>query len=216
MYRCPHCDKECTNKNSLAQHRSRCPENKDRTAVGFVKGGKSPTPNGNPASLIKYNEERLQPLDDVMIENSSYPRRSLKRRLLRYGILEYKCVLCDNNGSHNGQPLTLQLDHINGINNDHRLENVRLLCPNCHTQQDTYAGKNKPRKEKIVVTPSFFEEKLEKDKLTWNDIKSNSEIRFDEWGWRVRVAKLIGITPQNVNKWIDRVDPEFSKVIQNT
>ena len=209
MYRCPHCDKECTNKNSLAQHRNRCSENKDRTAVGFIKGGKSPTPNGNPASLIKYNKERVPPLVDVMVEKSSYPRGSLKRRLIRDGILEYKCILCDNPGSHNGMPLSLQMDHINGINNDHRLENLRLLCPNCHTQQDTYAGKNKPQTEKISVVP-FLEVKLEKDKEVWNEIKNNPDIRFDKWGWRVRVAKLLNITPQNVNKWITRVDPDFN------
>lgn len=44
-----------------------------------------------------------------------------------------------------GQSLSLQLDHINGINNDHRLENLRFLCPNCHSQTNTYAGKNKGR-----------------------------------------------------------------------
>lgn len=37
--------------------------------------------------------------------------------------------------------LTLQLDHINGKNNDHRIENLRLLCPNCHSITETYAGK---------------------------------------------------------------------------
>ena len=41
--------------------------------------------------------------------------------------------------------LSLQLDHINGINNDHRIENLRFLCPNCHSQTETYAGKNKGR-----------------------------------------------------------------------
>ena len=40
------------------------------------------------------------------------------------------------------EPITLQLDHINGINNDHRIENLRILCPNCHSQTSTYAGKN--------------------------------------------------------------------------
>ena len=44
-----------------------------------------------------------------------------------------------------GNPLALQLDHINGVNNDHRLTNLRFLCPNCHSQTDTYAGKNMGR-----------------------------------------------------------------------
>ena len=122
--------------------------------------------------------------------------------------------LCGNQGSHNGRPLTLQLDHVNGVNNDHRLENIRLLCPNCHTQQDTYAGKNKPRKGRVVVAPSFFEDKLKKDKKLWEEIKNDSTIRFGEWGWRVRVSKLIRITPQRVNNWIARVDPSF-QVIQS-
>ena len=149
------------------------------------------------------------PLEEIFANKYPiYPTGTLKKRLIKEGILEYKCVLCGNPGSHNGYPLTLQLDHVNGVNNDHRLENVRLLCPNCHTQQDTYAGKNKPRRERIPVVP-FLEVKLEKDKELWKEIKNDSAIRLGEWGWRVRVAKLLGITPQNVNKWIARVDPEF-------
>lgn len=154
-----------------------------------------------------YNKYSL--IDIFANKHPTYPTGKLKKRLVKEGILEYKCVLCDNPGSHNGSPLTLQLDHINGINNDHRLENVRLLCPNCHTQQDTYAGKNKSRKE-TVVRRSFFEIKLERDRELWEEIKNNPDIRFGEWGWRVRVAKLIDITPQRVNNWINRVDPEFT------
>jgi hypothetical protein len=81
-------------------------------------------------------------LDDVMVENSQYSRRSLKNRLIKDGILDYKCVECGNEGFWNGEKLTLQLDHINGVNNDNRLENLRILCPNCHSQTKNYAGKN--------------------------------------------------------------------------
>jgi 5-methylcytosine-specific restriction endonuclease McrA len=56
--------------------------------------------------------------------------------------LEYKCANCGIK-EWNNLPLSLQLDHINGVNNDHRLENLRFLCPNCHSQTDTYSGKNK-------------------------------------------------------------------------
>ena len=58
--------------------------------------------------------------------------------------MEYKCQKCGIS-EWLGNPLTLQLDHINGVNNDHRLTNLRFLCPNCHSQTDTYAGKNMGR-----------------------------------------------------------------------
>ena len=81
--------------------------------------------------------------ENVFVENSSYQRFGIKKRILKNNLLEYKCSCCSNDGNWNGQKLVLQLDHINGVNNDHRLENLRFLCPNCHTQQDTYAAKNR-------------------------------------------------------------------------
>lgn len=94
----------------------------------------------------KYNREKhdLIPLSKILIENSTYANRSsLKKRLILEGVLEYKCAECGNTGEWNGKPLALQLEHKNGINNDHRLENLCFLCPNCHSQTKTYAGKNK-------------------------------------------------------------------------
>ena len=58
-------------------------------------------------------------------------------------LLEYKCEQCGNTGEWLNQPLVLQLDHINGIHDDNRLENLRFLWPNCHSITETYAGKNK-------------------------------------------------------------------------
>jgi hypothetical protein len=58
-------------------------------------------------------------------------------------VLTEKCEICEIGSSWNNKPLVLQLDHINGINNDNRLENLRLLCPNCHSQTDTFSGKHK-------------------------------------------------------------------------
>lgn len=86
---------------------------------------------------------RKKPIEDILIQNSTYMNiSSLKRRLVKENKLEYKCAVCNNTGEWQGKSLTLQLDHINGINNDHRLENLRFLCPNCHSLTDTYAGRN--------------------------------------------------------------------------
>jgi hypothetical protein len=86
------------------------------------------------------------PLSAILVENSTYLwTNKLKKRLLKEGLLVNRCALCGSEPVWLGMPLVLILDHINGKHNDHRLENLRLLCPNCNSQQPTFAGKNKGR-----------------------------------------------------------------------
>lgn len=80
-------------------------------------------------------------LDDILIENSSYQSYKLKLRLIKENIKQSICETCKLT-DWLGKPIPLELDHINGINNDNRLENLRLICPNCHAQTDNYRGKN--------------------------------------------------------------------------
>jgi hypothetical protein len=80
----------------------------------------------------------------VFIENSKFNRSSVKRYLKRFDLKPYVCE-CGQFPMWNGKPLVLQLDHKNGISNDHRLENIQWICPNCHTQTSTFAGKQKSR-----------------------------------------------------------------------
>jgi hypothetical protein len=83
------------------------------------------------------------PMDKILIKDSSYTWTwNLKNRLIKEKILEYKCVKCKNEGNWLNQVLNLQLHHCNGIRNDNRLENLQLLCPNCHSQTDTFSGRN--------------------------------------------------------------------------
>ena len=85
---------------------------------------------------------RTIPLDDILVEDSTYRSSDgLRRKLIKQGLKPNRCEKCGND-EWNGLPIPLELDHINGINNDNRLDNLRILCPNCHAQTETYRGRN--------------------------------------------------------------------------
>ena len=71
-----------------------------------------------------------------------YQTLKLKNRLLKDEIFKNVCDECGIL-EWNNKPLNMQLDHVNGDSSDHRLDNLRMLCPNCHAQTETYCGKNK-------------------------------------------------------------------------
>jgi 5-methylcytosine-specific restriction endonuclease McrA len=85
-------------------------------------------------------------IDDYFVENSIRKTKDLKRIILRENLKVYECQKCKNSGEWQDEKLSLQLDHINGINTDNRLENLRFLCPNCHSQTETYCGKSKRKR----------------------------------------------------------------------
>ncbi len=84
------------------------------------------------------------PLERVLRESKS--RLSVKRRLLEEGLLKNECEECGITNWRD-RPLSIHLDHRNGIRNDHRLENLRMLCPNCHSQTPTFGTRN--RKQRV-------------------------------------------------------------------
>ena len=86
---------------------------------------------------IKLIRDKI-PLKDILVENSSYQSTKLKKRLVDEGIKKDCCEICGQGNTWNNKLLVLQLDHINGIHTDNRLENLRIVCPNCHTQTDTF------------------------------------------------------------------------------
>jgi hypothetical protein len=86
-----------------------------------------------------------RPLADHLVAGSRYSRASLKRRLFQEGLKRRECELCGLGEEWNGRPMGLILDHVNGVADDNRLENLRIVCPNCAATLDTHCGRNKPR-----------------------------------------------------------------------
>jgi len=85
------------------------------------------------------------PVEEAFVENGSLSSFKLNKKIQKYDLKPYVCEVCGIN-EWSEQKLSLHLDHINGINNDNRLSNLRFLCPNCHSLTDSYCGKNKKRK----------------------------------------------------------------------
>jgi 5-methylcytosine-specific restriction endonuclease McrA len=94
----------------------------------------------------------------------------LKLRLLKENIFESKCSIC-NLSEWMGKSIPLELDHINGNHDDNSLENLRIICPNCHAQTDTYRAKNKRNRKPIIV-----KEKAIKEPIVYNCPDCNKEI----------------------------------------
>ena len=79
---------------------------------------------------------------EIFKKKSLHERKDLKKRIIELNLLEYKCSQCGI-VDWLGKPLSLHIDHINGINDDNTIENLRFLCPNCHAQTETWGAKNK-------------------------------------------------------------------------
>ena len=106
-------------------------DNSHFTGQGYRRGGNYPGSGFQP-----------RPLDEILIKGSNYQSTSsLKKRLLKENLLVNCCSICSQVPSWQGEPLVMVLDHINGDNTDNRLRNLRLLCPNCNSQQPTFCRK---------------------------------------------------------------------------
>lgn len=148
------------------------------------------------------------PLEEVMVENSTYSRTHLKNRLIQNKVIPYECRECGRPPTWRGKSLSLVLDHINGVSNDHRLENLRFLCPNCNSQTETFAGKQnrkthtcecgntRHRHSKMCRACSQTRHrKVERPP------RETLEAQVAELGW-TGTGRLYGVSDNAIRKWL--------------
>ena len=100
-------------------------------------------------ALRRASRNSATPLSQILVEASTYSRGHLKERLFDEGVKERRCELCGLGDEWRGRPMSLILDHTNGVPNDNRIENLRIVCPNCAATLDTHCG----RKNRIEREP---------------------------------------------------------------
>jgi hypothetical protein len=129
--------------NSLGNNKTvvkRC--NELKIDITHLPSGQGDNRNKIGKSFKKYT------IEEILVENSQYTNGPLlKKRLIKEKEFEYKCYNC-NLTEWMGKPIPIEIEHINGIHTDNRIENLTFLCCNCHALTDTYKGKNV--KNKII------------------------------------------------------------------
>lgn len=161
-------------------------------------------------SVVKNNIASEIKSEDILKENCKHQRTMLRRYVIKHKLIPYKCAICGCT-EWNGKTLSLELDHINGINNDNRLENLRFLCPNCHSQTSTYGSRNKQVNESKYSIPDDLRKLVESTYEKNKSIKTTSSVLGIR---RCVVTKIVNESGQKHSnqKYVIRYDKDWNEI----
>lgn len=168
------------------------------------------------------------PTEKILVKDSEYTStHRLKHRLFREGLLEQKCSSCGLGTEWNGKFISLQLDHKDGDRCNNQIENLRILCPNCHSQTDSFCGKKKKKQRikaerkvrktikinKCIFCNSEYEAKDKNQKYCSYECHKKSLRRIERPSKEqliaevsqssyVQVGKKYGVSDNAIRKWL--------------
>lgn len=155
--------------------------------------------------INRLNSKKKIPMKDILISGSTYNRGHLKQRLYDENIKTRQCELCGQNEIWNGKKISLILDHINGVWDDNRIDNLRIVCPNCNATLSTHCGKNiqvKTPKEDLRFfftknKEEYYKNRRKTERPDYNTLMSEIE----KFGY-VKTGKKYNVSDNAIRKWV--------------
>ena len=162
------------------------------------------------SAVIKITKLNNVRKEDILKENCKHQRTVLRRYIIKNNLIPYKCAICGCT-EWQGKTLSLELDHINGINNDNRLENLRFLCPNCHSQTSTYGSRNQQVNSSEYDIPDDLRKMVEEK---YDEVKSVKKVSSILGIRRCVVTKIVNESGQKHSnqKYIIRYDKDWNEL----
>lgn len=173
------------------------------------------------SKLLGSGSRRKRNINDILIEDSNFKNSHLKDRLIKENLKENKCEICGIN-EWNGKPISLQLHHINGNPQDNRIENLQLLCPNCHSQTENFGGKNIKIEKEIHYCCICGKELKTKDSHLCVDCASKKNRKTERPSKEellnlikntpfTKIGEMFGVSDNAVRKWCKQEGLSFLK-----
>lgn len=162
------------------------------------------------SAVIKITKLNNVRKEDILKENCKHQRTVLRRYVIKNNLIPYKCAICGCT-EWQGKTLSLELDHINGINNDNRLENLRFLCPNCHSQTSTYGSRNQQVNSSEYDIPDDLRKMVEEK---YDEVKSVKKVSSILGIRRCVVTKIVNESGQKHSnqKYVIRYDKDWNEL----
>lgn len=174
----------------------------DLNLDGSIFKGKSP--------ITKYGSLHKVNASDILKPNCKHARSVLRRHVINNNLIPYRCAICGC-VEWQGRTLSLELDHINGINNDNRIENLRFLCPNCHSQTTTYGSRNQQRNDSEYEISDDLRNLIETEYRKRNNVKQVSAALGIRRCVVNKVVSESGLKKSN-QKYVIRCDKDWNEI----